>query len=91
MEKITKAFLSADISLYQLNNKHIKDLFYHIGHFVPIETTCTDRKTVLQLSADELLRITNAVYDKQICLVVDESIQSVIQYLSILVRSQETP
>ena len=38
--KVTKAFLSADIPLYKLNNKHIKILFRDIGHRLPSETTC---------------------------------------------------
>ena len=51
----TKAFLSADIPLYKLNNTHIKNLFRDIGHRLPSETTC--RRTALQLSEDELKRI----------------------------------
>jgi len=64
VEKVTKAFLSADVPLYKLNNKHIKSFFCDIGHSLPSETTC--RRTVLQLSADELQQIGNAVHDKQI-------------------------
>ena len=60
VEKVTKAFLSPDIPLYQLNNKHIKNLFRDIGHRLPSETTC--RRTALQLSEDELKRIRNAVH-----------------------------
>ena len=70
VEKITKAFSSADIPLYELNNKHIKNLFHHIGHYLSSETTC--RKTVLQLRADELQRIRDAVHDKQIFQITDE-------------------
>ena len=66
VEKVTKAFLSADIRLYKLNNTHIKNLFRDIGHRLLSETTC--RRTVLQLSEDELKRIQNAVHDKQIFL-----------------------
>ena len=51
-EKVTKAFLSADIPLYKLNNTHIKNLFRDIGHKLPSETT--SRRTALQLSEDEL-------------------------------------
>ena len=36
-EKVTKAFLSADIPLYKLNNTHIKNLFRDIGHRLPSE------------------------------------------------------
>ena len=38
-EKVSKAFLSANISLYKLNNTHIKNLFRDIGHRLPSETT----------------------------------------------------
>jgi len=40
VEKVTKAFLSADIPLYKLNNKHVKNLFSDIGHSLPAESTC---------------------------------------------------
>ena len=62
VEKVTKAFLSADISLYKLNNTHIKNLFRDIGHRLPSKTTCT--QTALQLSKDELKRIQNVVHDQ---------------------------
>ena len=71
VEKVTKAFLSDDIPLYKLNNTHIKNLFRDIGHRLPSETAC--RRTALQLSENELKRIRNAVHDKQIFLIVDES------------------
>ena len=44
----------------------------------------------MQLSEDESKRIRNAVYDKQIFLIVDESTLSGTQYLNILVGSLET-
>ena len=89
VEKVTKAFLSADIPMYKLNNRHIENLFRDIGHRLPSETTC--RRTALQLSEDELMQIRNAVHDKQIFLIVDESTVSGLQYLNILVGSLETP
>ena len=89
VEKVTKAFFSADIPLYKLNNMHIKNLFRDIGHRLPSETTC--RRTALQLSKDELKRIRNAVHDKQIFLIVDESTLSGTQYLGIRVGRLETP
>ena len=89
VEKLTKAFLSADILLYKLNNTHIKNPFCDIGYILPSETTC--RRTALQLSEDELKRIRNAVHDKQIFLIVDESPVSGSQYLNILVGNLETP
>ena len=70
--------MSADISLYKLNNMHIKNLFHDIGHRLSSETTC--RQTALQLSEDELKRIRNAVHDKQIFVIVNESTLSGTQY-----------
>ena len=89
VEKVTKAFLSADIPLYKQTNMHIKNLLHDSGYSLPSETTC--RKTVLQLSAYELQRIRNAVHDKQILLIVNESSPSGMQYLNILVESLKTP
>ena len=74
MEKIIKAFWSADVPLNKLNHKHMKNLFYDIGQGLPSETT--RRKTVLHLSADEVQGIRNAVPHKQIFLVLDESTPS---------------
>ena len=51
VEKVAKAFLSADISLYKQNYEHINNQFHDIGHSLPSETTC--RKAVLQLSGEE--------------------------------------
>jgi len=89
VEKVTKAFLSADIALYKLNNKLVKNLFSDIGHNLPAESTC--RKTVLKLGADELQRIRNVVEDKQIFLVVDETTLYGTQYLHILIGTLEMP
>ena len=71
VEKVIKAFFSAHIPLYKLNNKHIKNLFHDIYHSLSSDTIC--RKTVLQLSTDELQQKRKAVHDKQIFLVVGES------------------
>ena len=89
VEKVTKTFLSADIALYKLNNTHIKNFFRDIANRLPSETTC--RRTAVQLSEDELKRKRNAVRDKQIFLIVDESTSCGTQYLNILVGSLETP
>ena len=60
-----------------------------IGHRLPSETTC--RRKLQQLSEDELKQIRNAVYDRQIFLIVDESTFSGTQCLNILVADLETP
>ena len=75
--------------MYKLNNTHIKNLFRDIGHRLPSETT--SRQTALQLSEDELKQIRNAVHDKHIFVIVDESTLPGTQYLNILVGSLKTP
>ena len=47
---------------------HIKNLFRDIGHKLLSETNC--RRTALLLSEDELKQIRNAVFDKQIFLLL---------------------
>ena len=47
VEKVIKAFLSANIPLYKLYNKHIKSIFSDVDHSLPSESTCW--RTVLQL------------------------------------------
>jgi len=63
VEKVSKAFLSANIPLYKVNNKHVKNLFSDVGHSLPAESTC--RKTVLKLGADELQQIRNVVKENK--------------------------
>ena len=75
--------------LCKMNNTHIKNLFRDIGHGLPCETT--GKQTALQISEEELKRIRNAVHDKLIFLIVDESTLSGTQYLNIPVGSLETP
>ena len=83
--------MTADIPLYKLNItlRILKNLFRDIGHRLPSKTTC--RQTALQLSENELKRIRNAVHDKHIFRIVDESTLSGTKYLNILVGSLETP
>ena len=81
--------MAADISLYKLNNTHIKNLICDIGHRLPSETTC--RRTALQLSKGKLKQMRNAVHDKQIFVIADESTLSGMRYLNIQVQSLEIP
>ena len=90
VEKVTKTFLSADSLLYKLNNTHIKNFFRDIGHRLTSKTIC--RRTALQFSEDELKRIRNAVHEKEIFVIVDESSTlSGTQYLNILGGRLDTP
>ena len=44
VEKVTKAFMSADILLYKLNNTDIKNLFPDIGYRLQSETTAISKQ-----------------------------------------------
>ena len=79
--------MSADIPLYKLNNTHIKNLFRDIGHTLPSKTTCHLKR---KLSEDELKQIRNAIHDKQIFVIVDESTLSGMQYLNIQALKHHT-
>ena len=76
MEEVTKEFLSADIPLYKLNNKHIKNLFHDIGYVCHLKLLVEKQCCKPAIIADELQRIRNAVHDKQIFMVVHESTRS---------------
>ena len=40
VEKVTPAFLSADIPLYKLNNSDLQALFKYVGQKAPSESAC---------------------------------------------------
>ena len=82
VRKTFKAFLSRSIPLCKLNSKHIKILLHGIGHSLPSESKCS--KTVLQLRADELQRIRNAVHDKKFLWLLVRTLFGT-KYLNILV------
>ena len=83
VETVNKALLFAEISLYKLNNKHVKNIFSDFGHGLPCKTTCG--KAMPKLGADELQRLRNAVNDKLVFLVFDENTLFGTQYLNILI------
>ena len=89
VKKVQKHFCLLIFLCTSLTITHVKNLFRSIGHRLPSEINC--RRTALQLSEDELKRIRNAVYDKQIFLIADKNTLSGMQYLNILVRSLESP
>ena len=53
VEKVTKAFLSADILLFELNDKHIKNLFHDIGHSRPSNSNNNNNFVFIQSSTIE--------------------------------------
>jgi len=69
--KVTEAFLSANISLYKLNNPHLKELFNFTGYNLPSETNC--RSQVGPLAGEELQKIISLLSGKDFFLVLDEA------------------
>ena len=89
VKKVAKRFFSADMPLYKLKNKHIKNLFPDFDHSLTSEATC--RKTVLQLSVNKLQQIRNDVDNKQIYWLLMRTLYLAYNILNILVRNLEAP
>lgn len=70
-ERVTGAFLSADIPLKKISHPAIKELFASMNHVLPSESTC--RNTVERLHSDMLEKIKKIVQDKDIFVVFDET------------------
>ena len=87
--KIVHAFLSANIPLHKLRNKHLNDLFTGLGHPLPSESCC--RQKVNELYEQEKKRIKDIISGNPFFLVVDESDISNTKYLNILVGKLSDP
>ena len=77
IEKVTMAFLSADIPLKKLRNTDIRSMFVFMGQSPPSETACRSR--VLVMAENEIQRLAKRLLDKNVFLVADES--EVINFL----------
>ena len=88
-EKVTKAFLCADIPLHQLRNSHLSSLFEELGNPLPSEGKC--RLKVEKLAKEEALRLKDYLKDQEMFMVVDESDINGKQFLNILVGKLTAP
>ena len=88
-EKVTKAFLSADIPLHELRNIHLKTVFSEMGHSLPYESLC--RSKVKKLAEQELLRLQSYLKNEEVFMVVDESEIDKKQFFNILVGKITAP
>ena len=70
-ERITTAFLSADIPLKKISHPAIKDLFSSMNHILPSESSC--RNNVEQLYHEVCLKIKKIVENEDIFIVFDET------------------
>ena len=82
-EKVTKAFLCADILLHKLRNSHLSSLFKELGNPLPSEGKC--RSKVEKLAEEEALRLKDYLKDQEMFMVVDESDIKGKEFLNILV------
>ena len=88
-ERVTRAFLSAEIPLKKLQNKELKELFKDLGKTLPSESSC--RKKVEEMGEMEMNRVKNLVNGQKIFLAADESDISGTKYLNILVGLLDKP
>lgn len=88
-QKVTKAFLSADIPLNKLEHPAIKDLFKTMGHTAPTVYAC--RKQVSVLFEEEKKQIIDAVSGKKVFFIVDEADVGGTKYFNVLVGDLEKP
>jgi len=69
--KIANAFLSADIPLYKVNNPVLKSLFEYLGKPLPFESALWS--IVSTVAQDELNKVKEKIFQKDIFLIIDES------------------
>ena len=62
-EKVTKAFLCADISLHKLRNSHLSSLFKELGNPLPSKGKCYLK--VEKLAEEEALRLKDYLKDQE--------------------------
>ena len=85
--KVTAAFLSADITLYKLNNADLQALFKCVGQKAPFKSAC--RKQIDNMGKCEVNRICNILSDKVIFMIIDEADISGSKYVNTLVGDVE--
>ena len=88
-EKVTEAFLCADIPLHKLRNSHLSSLFKELGNPLPSEGKC--RLKVEKLAEEETLRLKDHLKDQEMFMVVDESDINGKDFLNILVGKLTAP
>jgi len=87
--KLVTAFLSADIPLYKLRNKELKEFFEYAK--VPLVSETTARKHVSKISHLEMLKYVIYFHKKLLFLVVDESEIRRNKYFNILAGTIDNP
>ena len=90
-ERVSRAFLAADIPLKKLRNVHIQQLFLSMNNPPPAESTC--RRKAVTLAKEVRLKVKNIVEKTKvgIFVVFDESTMDGVSYASTLVGTVENP
>ena len=88
-EKVTKAFLCADITLHKLRNSHLSSLFKELGNPSTSEGKC--RSKVEKLAKKEALQLKDYLKDQEMFIIVDESDINGKEFLNILVGKLTAP
>ena len=70
-QRLTSAFLSADIPLKKIANPAIRGFFMAIGHPLPSESTC--RNNVEKIHLDILEKVKDIVYNEDVFIMFDET------------------
>lgn len=89
INKVTSAFLSADIPLHKLLNPALKDMFQFLGHTAPSVSCC--RARVFDLATSEADRLKTLLTGKDLFMVIDESDVSGRKFVNVLVGDIEQP
>lgn len=89
VDRVTKAFLSADIPLKKLNNAEIQGLFKFMGQKAPSESSC--RQRVISLGDLEVNRVCELLTGKDLFMVVDESDVGGRKFINALVGDTRNP
>ena len=88
-DKVTYAFLSADIPLEKLNNIQLRELFDLMKHPLPSESAARSR--VQKLADLELCKIKTAIEGKDVFIMIDESEIRDQKLMNVLCGSTDSP
>ena len=88
-ERVTSAFLAADIPLKKLQNPNLKQLFESMNHPLPSESTC--RNSVEKIHDKMINQIKSIIQNKQIFIVFDETTLGKDSYAHTLIGTIDSP
>ena len=90
-ERVTRAFLAADIPLKKLRNPHIQKLFLSMNNPAPSESTCRRKLDLLSEEVQNKVKTIVENTNVGIFVIFDESSMDGVSYASTLVGTMEDP